>query len=106
MVNRMCISKFLCFMEDNFQIASSYDYSQASLYDPGSVMHYGPYAFTKDSTKETIKSLTGATIGQSLHLSNADLQQVKSTYDCGTGKFPNCVHTIPQSFFQFSLVLI
>lgn len=67
--------------EDNFKIATSYDYSQASLYDPGSVMHYGPYAFAEDPTKKTIKSLTGAEIGQSLHLSDADVQQVKSMYD-------------------------
>ncbi|CAB4025315.1 zinc metallo ase nas-4-like [Paramuricea clavata] len=72
-------------MEYNFEIVESYDYGQSSPYDPGSVMHYGPYAFAKDKTKTTIDSLFGATIGQSLQLSDADVELAKSLYDCGTG---------------------
>ncbi len=72
-------------MERNFEIVRSYDYSQSSKYDPGSVMHYGPYAFAKNNTNGTIESLFNATIGQSLHLSDADVEMAKSLYDCGTG---------------------
>jgi hypothetical protein len=72
-------------MEYNFEIVESYDYGQSSPYDAGSVMHYGPYAFAKDKTKKTIDSLFGATIGQSLQLSDADVELAKSLYDCGTG---------------------
>ena len=71
-------------MEENFKIEQSYDYSLSSPYDPGSVMHYGPRAFSKDNISATIESLSGAAIGQSLHLSDADVALANSLYDCGS----------------------
>jgi len=51
-------------------------------YDYGSVMHYGPYGFNKDSTKPTIIAPAGKKIGQRVSLSDTDALEINKRYNC------------------------
>lgn len=61
----------------NQHITDGRDYGE---YDYASIMHYGPYAFSKNGEK-TILPLEGeANIGQREHLSDKDIQAVNAMY--------------------------
>lgn len=75
-------------MEFNFQRYSWKDAQNLSMpYDLNSVMHYGPYAFSKYQGRPTILPKDpNKTIGQRRGFSALDVQKVNSLYKCGTSK--------------------
>jgi astacin len=58
-------------------------------YDLASLMHYGPKAFSKSASLNTIESLDGSTnFGQRNGLSDKDIEQARLLYCPGTsGKY-------------------
>ncbi|GAB0091048.1 zinc metalloproteinase nas-13 [Sergentomyia squamirostris] len=70
--------------EHNFEVyTNSYvtDYNEG--YDYGSIMHYGPYAFSKNyfPTLEAIYQ-TGEVMGQRDAMSQKDINKIKKMYSC------------------------
>lgn len=54
-------------------------------YDLGSIMHYGPYAFSKDRSRPTIiPRTTGVEIGQRRAFSKSDVLKLQKLYNCAT----------------------
>lgn len=49
-------------------------------YDYYSIMHYGPYAFSKNGEKTIIPLVDGVDIGQRNHLSEKDIAAIKEVY--------------------------
>uniref|UniRef100_A0A915MG45 Metalloendopeptidase n=1 Tax=Meloidogyne javanica TaxID=6303 RepID=A0A915MG45_MELJA len=67
-------------------------------YDPGSVMHYGPYGFASDQYKPTISTLDinwQSTIGQRIGPSFLDILSINKAYFCSekcSKPLINCLH--------------
>nr|CAD2180515.1 unnamed protein product [Meloidogyne enterolobii] len=67
-------------------------------YDPGSVMHYGPYGFASDQYKPTISTLDinwQSTIGQRIGPSFLDILSINRAYFCSekcSKPLINCLH--------------
>jgi hypothetical protein len=59
-----------------------------SNYDYGSIMHYGPTAFSVDGSPTIIPKVEGAVIGQRVALSDHDIWQVRKLYGCDTTSCP------------------
>ncbi|KAH8352280.1 hypothetical protein KR084_003146 [Drosophila pseudotakahashii] len=57
-------------------------------YDYGSVMHYGPYAFSKNGERTIVALEEGKedVIGQRLELSETDIKKLNAMYKCPTVK--------------------
>jgi len=55
-------------------------------YDYGSVMHYGPYAFSKNGERTIVVLEEGKedAIGQRLELSETDIKKLNAMYKCPT----------------------
>jgi hypothetical protein len=51
-------------------------------YDYDSVMHYGPYDFSKNCLPTLMPTVSGVQIGQRTHLSKTDLQEMREAYKC------------------------
>lgn len=73
-------------MAFNFQkFSKSNTQTFGEPYDYNSVMHYGPYAFTKYKSRATIvPRQRGVNIGQRSHMSRIDLAKLNKLYKCGT----------------------
>ena len=66
-------------MDYNFKKANLGATDDSHGYDYGSIMHYGPYAFSKNGRK-TITAKNDQTIGQRQGLSYGDVEQAKAMY--------------------------
>uniref|UniRef100_A0A183II73 Metalloendopeptidase n=1 Tax=Soboliphyme baturini TaxID=241478 RepID=A0A183II73_9BILA len=71
--------------KDQFEKYDSRTVDQLNInYDYGSIMHYGPYAFSKNGEKTILALKRGASrMGQRDGFSELDLMKVKKLYDCG-----------------------
>lgn len=71
--------------EHNFdKMSPSEWYNYGTPYDLSSVMHYGPYSFSKNG-RLTIQALISAQqsiIGQRTRLSTGDVQRINNMYQC------------------------
>uniref|UniRef100_A0A1L8DQJ2 Metalloendopeptidase n=1 Tax=Nyssomyia neivai TaxID=330878 RepID=A0A1L8DQJ2_9DIPT len=70
--------------EHNFEVyTNSYVTDYGEGYDLGSIMHYGPYAFSKNYLP-TIQSLynTGEIMGQRDRMSQKDINKIQKMYSC------------------------
>ncbi|CAF4640408.1 unnamed protein product, partial [Rotaria sp. Silwood1] len=56
--------------------------TQNTPYDYGSVMHYGPTAFSKNGLNTIEPLQSGVVIGQRQTLSEIDIQEVRLFYGC------------------------
>ncbi|MFI4962709.1 MAG: Dot/Icm T4SS effector Zinc-dependent metalloprotease LegP [Legionellales bacterium] len=65
--------------KDNFvqQLTDGKDFGE---YDYQSIMHYGPYAFSKNGEKTIIPLVEGAEIGQRSQLSKKDIAAIQAMY--------------------------
>ncbi|CAH1790161.1 unnamed protein product [Owenia fusiformis] len=72
-------------MEHNFQKMSSSQAKNILSYDYGSIMHYGPTAFTKNGQRTIVPRQSGVTIGQRRGFSNLDIQKINILYNCKGG---------------------
>jgi len=79
--------------EGNFKRAHHNEVdSMGSVYDYGSIMHYGKRYFSKEGAGDTIEPFVeGAAIGQRTALSAHDIWQIKALYKCG-GTCPTTHH--------------
>lgn len=62
------------------QLTQSKDFGN---YDYDSIMHYGPYSFSKNGEKTIIPLVDGVEIGQRTHLSEKDIAAIGSMYPEG-----------------------
>uniref|UniRef100_A0A1B0DJF8 Metalloendopeptidase n=1 Tax=Phlebotomus papatasi TaxID=29031 RepID=A0A1B0DJF8_PHLPP len=70
--------------EHNFEVyTNSYVTDYGEGYDYGSIMHYGPYAFSKNylPTIEAIYN-TGEVMGQRDRMSQKDINKIRKMYNC------------------------
>ncbi len=59
------------------QLSNGHDFGE---YDYGSIMHYGPYSFSKNGEKTIMPIIEGIMIGQRNHLSDKDIAAIKAMY--------------------------
>lgn len=59
------------------QLSNGTDFGE---YDYDSIMHYGPYSFSKNGKKTIVPLSEGADIGQRNHISTKDIAAVKAMY--------------------------
>ena len=55
---------------------------QQTPYDYGSLMHYGPTAFSINQQSTIIPKQSGVTIGQREKLSSIDITEIRNYYGC------------------------
>ncbi|XP_055710556.1 zinc metalloproteinase nas-4-like [Phlebotomus papatasi] len=73
--------------ENNFVLQDRTTTSMYGLpYDYGSVMHYGPTAFSMNGEDTIVPTEEGAVIGQRLAMSTMDIQRLNRMYDCPEGQ--------------------
>lgn len=65
--------------KDNFEL-HLVDGKDIGSYDYESIMHYGPYAFSKNGLKTIIPLVEGFEIGQRTHLSKQDIAAIQAMY--------------------------
>lgn len=72
---------------DNIMVDHEYNFNQHlsdgndyGEYDYESIMHYGPYAFSKNGQKTIVALVDGVEIGQRVKLSDKDLAAIKAMY--------------------------
>lgn len=71
----MCVDQF-----DKYSLAMID--TLGTQYDYGSVMHYGPLAFSKNGMPTIQPKQTGAQIGQRIGFSATDLYKINKLYAC------------------------
>ncbi|XP_055703566.1 zinc metalloproteinase nas-4-like [Phlebotomus papatasi] len=73
--------------ENNFVLRDRTTTTMYGLdYDYGSVMHYGPTAFSMNGEPTIVPIQSGAVIGQRIAMSPLDIQRLNRMYDCPEGQ--------------------
>lgn len=92
---------FVTIKWENIQAGKSHNFnrksgseidSMGSVYDYGSIMHYGATAFSKNGEDTIDPKVAGVTIGQRAGLSDHDVWQFKKLY--------NCLATCPSGHYE------
>jgi len=61
--------------------------SLGTPYDYGSIMHYGPYAFSKNRKATIVATKSGVSFGQRVGPSTTDIKQMRRLYKCKGAEF-------------------
>ena len=70
-------------MQHNFNKYNHDVIDSLTQYDYNSIMHYGPYAFSKNRKKTLVPiKYPKAKIGQIVGLSEKDINEINALYDC------------------------
>jgi len=70
-------------MRYNFNKMSSSQVNNIDRYDYGSIMHYGPMAFSANRQPTIVPKQKGARIGQRAGFSQLDIKKINILYKCG-----------------------